>query len=186
MATMRFVIRDGVENDVAACLRLDHSYETDTVWQMHIQQEEPNHWTMRFKGERLPRTLEIPHPPDESRLLAALPTDQCFLVATQKSEDDSEILGYLTLFNDAAHGIGLIRDLAVSRPYRRREIGTRLVNVARRWAKEHNLTRLMIETQTKNYPAIQFCQDTGFTFCGFNDRYFPNQDIAVFFCQSVR
>jgi GNAT superfamily N-acetyltransferase len=184
MATMRFVIRDGVENDVAACLRLDHSYETDAVWQMHIHQEEPNHWTMGFKGERLPRTLEISHLPDESRLRDALPPDQCFLVATQKP--DEEILGYLTLFNDTAHGIGLIRDLVVSRPYRRHEIGTRLVNVARRWTKEHNLTRLMIQTQTKNYPAIQFCQATGFTFCGFNDRYFPNQDIAVFFCQSVR
>jgi ribosomal protein S18 acetylase RimI-like enzyme len=74
----------------------------------------------------------------------------------------------------------------VSRPYRRRQIALRLTKAAATWAREHDLSRLMIETQTKNFPGIRFCEAAGFTFCGFNDRYFPNRDIAVFFCQSVR
>lgn len=80
----------------------------------------------------------------------------------------------------------MIHQIVVSSAYRRRGIASRLVNVARQWAKEHQLNRLMIETQTKNFPLINFCQNNGFAFCGFNDRYFPNQDIAVFFSTSLR
>jgi hypothetical protein len=39
--------------------------------------------------------------------------------------------------------------------------------------------------QTKNYPAISFCQKHGMTFCGFNDRHFANQDIALFFALAL-
>ncbi len=181
--TLNFLIRDGLDADIDACLRLDHVYETDSVWQMHIRQEDG--WMLQFKKERLPRTLAIEYPAGDDRIRAALPADQCFLVATRREEEE-EILGYLTMHSDAIHRIGMIYDIVVSRPYRRNTIASRLVKVAARWAKEHNLTRLMVETQTTNYPAIEFCQATGFTFCGFNDRYFPNQDIAVFFSQSLR
>jgi GNAT superfamily N-acetyltransferase len=96
------------------------------------------------------------------------------------------MLGYLGMYNDSVRQFGLIHDLMVSLPFRRRGIGSRLVHVARQWAREHGLARLLIETQTKNYPGIAFCQQQGFTFCGFNDRYFANQDIAVFFSLSLR
>jgi hypothetical protein len=39
--------------------------------------------------------------------------------------------------------------------------------------------------QTKNYPAIQFARAQGFVFCGFNDHYYMNQDIALFFGRGV-
>jgi ribosomal protein S18 acetylase RimI-like enzyme len=44
----------------------------------------------------------------------------------------------------------------------------------------------MLETQTKNHPAICFYRKHGFVFCGFNDRYYTNQDIALFFAQNLR
>jgi GNAT superfamily N-acetyltransferase len=183
-SSIHFLIRDGLETDIQACSALDHSYETDLVWQMQIHSEEGQQWEILFKRERLPRMMTDSMSVDETRLRAALPAEHCFLVATQK--DSPEILGYLAMYNDRIHRIGQIHDLVVSRPYRRHGIGTRLVNVARQWAKEHGLTRLMLETQTKNYPGIAFCQGNSFTFCGFNDRYFYNQDIAVFFSSSLR
>lgn len=183
-ATLNFLIRDGLETDIESCLALDHTYETDYVWQMHIHGEEGQQWEILFKRERLPRTMPITLTPDEKRLQAALPPEQCFLIATKR--DEPEILGYLAMYNDHVHHFGLIHDLLISLPYRRYGIGTRLVNAARQWAKEHGLTRIIIETQTKNYPGIAFCQQAGFTFCGFNDRYFQNQDIAVFFSLSLR
>jgi GNAT superfamily N-acetyltransferase len=182
--TLNFLIRDGLETDIEACLFLDHTYETDFVWQMHIHGDEGQQWEILFKRERLPRTMMITLTPDETRLNTSLPTDQCFLVATKR--DEPEVLGYLAMYYDKAHSFGLIHDLLVSRPFRRHGIGSRLINVTRQWAKEHQLTRLLIETQTKNYPGISFCQHAGFTFCGFNDRYFANQDIAVFFSMSLR
>jgi hypothetical protein len=58
--------------------------------------------------------------------------------------------------------------------------------VARKWAMEQNLVRITVETQTKNYPCIKLCQKAGLEFCGFNDQYFQNKDIALLFSQSLR
>ena len=82
--------------------------------------------------------------------------------------------------------VGWIADFAVARPNRRQGVGTALLAAAGRWAQEHGLLRLMIETPSKNYPAICFCLKRGFTFCGYNDRYYANQDIALFFEQNLR
>ncbi|HEX2905422.1 MAG TPA: GNAT family N-acetyltransferase [Phototrophicaceae bacterium] len=177
------IIRDALESDLTTCLELDHTYDTDYVWQMAVN-EAPGQWQITFKTEHLPRTLETECPANEHRLRLALPPDQCFLVVASKDSDD--ILAYLTMRSDPAYQLALIQDLVVARAYRRRRIGTRLVNVARQWAKEHHLSRLTAEVQTRNYPAISFYKQTGFTFCGFNDQYLPNQDIAVFFSQSFR
>jgi len=179
---MSFLIRDGLESDIAACLQLDHHYETDLVWQMTVD-EKPGHWQIGFLNQHLPRTLETEYIANERRLRLALPTEQCFLVAVTR--ETSEPLGYLTMRNDPVYGIARIHDLVVSLPYRRQHIGTRLLTIARQWAKERGLNRLMIEAATQNFPAIVFAQQNGFTFSGYNDHYFPNQDIAVFFSQSL-
>jgi GNAT superfamily N-acetyltransferase len=178
-----FLIRDGLESDIAACLEINHTYETDTVWQMQIAQE-VGRWQVTFKTERLPRTMEVIYSSSEHRLSVSLADDQCFLVAGER--DNSEILGYLSMRREPSRRVGWIQDLVVDREYRRAGIGSRLLRVARSWAVEHDLTRLMVETQTKNYPSINFCTATGFSFCGYNDRYLDNQDIAVFFGQSLR
>lgn len=183
-ASIPFLIRDGLETDIVACSALDHAYETDIVWQMQIHSDEGQQWEILFKPERLPRTMTETLATDGARLRSALPPEHCFLIATHK--DSSEVLGYLAMYNDQIHRIGQVHDLVVSRPFRRHGIGSRLVKVARQWAKEHGLSRLMLETQTKNYPGIAFCQENGFAFCGFNDRYFINQDIAIFFSASLR
>ncbi len=181
--TLGFLIRDGLSIDIPDCLALDHLYKTDYVWQMNIA-EESGGWRVGFKTERLPRLMEIDYPSDENRLQSVLPAEHCFLVAI--SRDQSEIMGYLAMRNNPVYSIAQVHDLVVSRPYRGKRIATRLLNVARQWARERHLVRITIEVQTKNHPAILFCQQAGLEFCGFNDHYFPNQDIAVFFSQSLR
>ncbi|MDZ4763859.1 MAG: GNAT family N-acetyltransferase [Chloroflexota bacterium] len=186
--SQRFVIRDGTAGDLPACVALDHTVETDVVLQMKIYQPETNQWEITLREERLPRKIEIAFTANERRLRAALSADQCFLIAASSTTDalPSMLFGYLTLRPEPLEGVGMITDIVVARPYRRSGIGARLLNVARRWAKEHDLTRLMLPVQTKNAPGVRFCQASGFSFCGFNDRHYPNQDIAVFFTQSVR
>src|SRR5262249_26783239 len=158
-------------------------YETEFVWQMNIE-ERTGQWTITFNKQRLPRTLEATYSSDEHRLRLALPREHCFLVAVAK--DTPDILGYMTMRQEPVYGVAWIQDVVVSYPYRRRRIGTRLVNIARQWAQEHDLVQIISENNTQNYPGIAFCQQLGFKFCGFNDQYFPNQDIAVFFSQSLR
>lgn len=178
-----YLIRDGLLTDIPQCLALQHEYQTDHVWQMRFQRTDDGYQVF-FQTERLPRAVEIQYEADENRLKLMAVPDQCFLVAAYK--DTSEILGYLVMWNDRAHGIGCVQDIVVDQPVRRFKIGTHLLKIARQWAQEHQLVQLLIETQTKNYPAIQFCQSAGLTFCGFNDQYFSNRDIAVFFGQSIR
>jgi ribosomal protein S18 acetylase RimI-like enzyme len=180
--SLSFLIRDGLESDIPACLQLDHHYETNLVWQMTVD-EKPGHWQIGFLNQHLPRTLETEYYPSPERLRLGRPSDQCFLVAVTR--EANEPLGYLTMRNDPIYSIARIHDLVVSLPYRRQHIGTRLLSIARQWAKEHGLTSLMIEVATQNYPGIVFAQQSGFRFCGYNDHYFANQDIAVFFSQSL-
>ncbi len=179
-----FVIRDGLESDIPACLALESSYETEYVWQVSFQQEAGLRRVL-FKTEHLPRIMTVAYPISERRLHLALDSAVCFLVAADRDDPDT-IFGYLTMRQDPTHQIGMVQDIVVSLPFRRRRIGTRLLKVARQWALENEMTKLMIETQTKNNPAMLFAQNAGFTFCGFNDRYFANQDIAVFFAQALR
>ena len=81
---------------------------------------------------------------------------------------------------------GVIADFAVDRLARRRGVGTALLGSARDWATRSGLQRLIIETQSKNFPAIRFCQHNGFTYCGYNDQYYVSQDIALFFGMKLR
>jgi GNAT superfamily N-acetyltransferase len=213
--SLSLIIRDGIADDIAACLALDHSYQTDHVWQLQILSEENQRWQLELRRERLPRMLTELFAANGERVRSALPSDQCFLVAanrvayaahTPASFDETsdaldeetvpampsvtatqdEVIGYLTLWRDGAYRMGWIRDLVIARPYRRHQLGSRLLNVARTWARDHKLTRLMLAIPSKNDPAITLALRNGFTFCGYNDRYFPNQDIAMFFGQAIR
>ena len=49
-----YVIRDGLESDVDTCLALDHSYQTERVWQMSMRSD-LDQYEISFKTERLPR-----------------------------------------------------------------------------------------------------------------------------------
>lgn len=178
-----FLIRDGLLDDIEACLALDHQNSTDYVWQMNIQQS-VGQWQAMFKTERLPRAMQVTHQADAARLRLALADEHCFVVAVDR--ESTAMLAYLTMRSDPVHHIALVQDLVVDTRCRRAKLGSRLLNVARQWAREHDHVRLTCETQTKNYPSIQFCQANGMVFCGFNDRYLANGDIAVFFSQSLR
>lgn len=178
-----FLIRDALESDLDPCLELDHRYSSDYVWQMSID-ETTGQQQITFKTQRLPRTLETEYKTNLERLKLALPPEQCFLVVIARS--DQAPLGYLTMRHDEAYHTGLIQDIVVSEPFRRRQIGTRLLGAARQWAKEHHINQLTVECTTQNHPGILFCQKAGFAFCGYNDRYFPDHDIAIFFSQALR
>ena len=184
MPEFSLLIRDGIASDIEACLALDHTYESDAVWQMSLQPDVSG-WHITFRSERLPRTIHATYAPHKARLERALSEDQCLLVATTR-EETPQLIGYVTLHYQSAEGIALMQDVVVTRPYRGVGIGTRLVNVARRWANEKSARMFMMEVQTRNMPGIQFCQSMGLTFCGFNDHYFPHHEIAVFFAQSLR
>ena len=183
MSAINFLIRDALADDLESCLALDHSYETETVWQMTIQSES-NGWRVSFRPERLPRPIEVQYPISSALLERVLYAQQGFFIACAK--DSPTILGYALASYDTILQHANVHSVVVSRPFRGHKIGTRLLNVVKRWAQEQTAQTLYAITQTKNMPAILFCQRGGLSFCGYNDQYFDNGDIAVSFAQSLR
>jgi len=174
------IIRPAELTDLKACLEIAHSYVTDHVWQME-ESEGKGQVTVIFRTARLPRSMRVSYPKDYDNLLASWRRGECFLVA----EEDGVVRGYLDMSVQSWHLTAWVDNLAVAQDHRRQGIGTTLLKKAAEWARQRGLGRLMLEIQTKNYPAICFCQKNGLAFCGFNDRYYTNQDIALFFARSI-
>lgn len=178
------LLRAAVQADMEACLALDADSQTDHVWQMDERQENGG-WVVRFQTVRLPRVMYVSYPRSRDDLLSAWEDGATVLVTADRREEESEppprILAYCQLDACTWQGAGWISHLVVDRPHRRRGIATAMLRASVLWARKEGLSRLLIGVQTKNYPAICFLEKNGFVFCGFNDRYYINRDIALFY-----
>jgi GNAT superfamily N-acetyltransferase len=174
-------VRPATLADLNACLLLDHSSVTDHVWQMKVEETE-SQVSVTFHTVRLPRRMRADYPRDLEQLVEDWQRGEGFLVA----EVDGEVRGYIDLLARPWQRMGWVAHMAVDRAHRRQGVGRALVRHARIWAREHSLHMILAEATTKNYPALCFYQNLGFQFCGFNDHYYTNQDIALFFAQILR
>jgi ribosomal protein S18 acetylase RimI-like enzyme len=175
------IVRPATLTDLNACLSLEHVCVTDHVWQMKVDEAE-SEVTVAFQTMRLPRTMQAEYPRNLDQLTEDWERGEGFLVA----EVDDEVRGYVDILARPWQRMGWVANLAVDRAHRRQGIGTALMRRARQWAREQHLRRILVEATTKNYPALCFYQKLGFRFCGFNDHYYTNQDIALFFVQELR
>lgn len=184
MSTLKrnqFVVRQAQSDaDFAACSQLDHTCTTSHVWQVDLR-EESDETSVRFRVAHLPREVRVTYPRDRQTLLHSWQTRDCFLVATA----DDVILGYVNMRVDGPSARGWIHDLVVDQRVRRRKIGSALLEQALRWSRMHNIEYVTLDLQTKNYPALCFVRAHGFAFCGFNDHYYANRDIALFFGRAI-
>lgn len=174
-------VRSATPSDYEVCLTLDHTCSTEYVWQMALTTQSES-FDLTFRPARLPRSMKVLYPRSGEALLQSWRLHASFLVA----EWGGEVVGYANVREEFSQEAAWLADLVVDQSHRLRGIGTILLRAVRQWAIEHDLRRLIVETQTKNYPAIQFLRKRGLVFCGYNDLYYPNQDIAIFFGQILR
>jgi ribosomal protein S18 acetylase RimI-like enzyme len=167
--------------DLHACVAIDASFVTDHVWQMEGA-EGDEAVSVTFRTVRLPRAMKVSYPRDSDSLLEDWRKGECFLVA----DIEGEVVGYLDMTVHTWNMTGWVNNLVITKRQRRQGLGTALLRSAIRWGQDHGLWKIVGETQTKNYPAIRFYQKNAFHFCGYNDRYYVNQDIALFFVQTLR
>lgn len=160
--------------------RIDHSYHTDFVWQMEINSDEKE-ISIRFKEVKLPRSMRVSYPHDLDNFSNRLQGYDLTLVAHK----DGEPVGYAAVSADSSKILGMVSDIAVLRRLRRQGIGSSLILAVQTWLAQKGYTQIQLEMQSKNYPAINMANKLGFEFCGFSDRYYPNQDIAIFFGRRV-
>ncbi len=162
--------------DLNVLVDMDHSYHTDYVWQMDIQTEEAE-VSVRFREVRLPRSMRVEYPRDPEHLVDDWNTRPGLLVA----EKNEETIGYISMTENLAQPVVAINDLVVLRRFRRQGVGTAMIQAGQTWAAQQGARQMILEMQSKNYPAICLANKLGFEFCGYSDRYFVNQDIALFF-----
>ncbi|MBN1583327.1 MAG: GNAT family N-acetyltransferase [Anaerolineae bacterium] len=190
------LIRPATLIDLNACLALNADSQTDHVWQMEQRSETHGGIFIRFQPVRLPRVMYVTYPRQRDDLVSCWKDDSMVLVASDKQvseqadalevngideHDLAKVFGYCQLDAQLWQRTGWISHLVVDRPFRRQGIGTALLKASIAWGRDLKLKKLMIAVQTKNHPAISFCEKFNFTFCGFNDHYFVNRDIALFF-----
>ncbi|HNT75978.1 MAG TPA: GNAT family N-acetyltransferase [Anaerolineae bacterium] len=174
-------IRVSREKDFKACLELDLSYETEFAWQMEEVASE-GEWGARFREVRLPRRQRItPLLVSEQRAPAWERCDGFFVAAEQR-----KILGYITLQLELACQQARIVDLGVGEGHRRQGVGTALLQQGIEWCLRHNVPQAIFACSLKAQPAISFALKHHFTFCGYQDAYWPEQTAALFFRRRLR
>src|SRR5260370_16265860 len=102
MATTQITVRTATSDDLAACLQLDLSYETDYVWQMDVR-DEAGAIAVNFQTVRLPRLMRVVYPREPEALTQSWQkreaTDDCLLVG----EVAGVGRGYLIMRPDMSH-----------------------------------------------------------------------------------
>jgi GNAT superfamily N-acetyltransferase len=174
-------IRPAVASDILPLTELDHSFATEHVWQMEFHHDrEQGQINVNFRKVRLPRSVryEVPRPArsliDDWQQLSGL------LVATL----EEQAIGYTSLMLDQVTGAVWVADLVVDKLLRRQGIGSTLLLAAADWASTKNSHDIVLEIQPRNAPAVQMALKLGFEFCGYNDFYYPGNEIGFFFRRS--
>ena len=170
--------------DLPALLALEHSYNTEFVWQMEVQEGDQEIGVI-FRERKLPRIVRHTYHRDYRRVLEGWKENWGVLVAVLGDSPQNAPVGYAAFQHGSEPHIALVKDLAVSTPYRKQGIGTALMLSAEDWALEHGCRRLLIELPSKNVPAIRLAKKIGFDFCGFSDQHYANKDIALLFGKSL-
>lgn len=174
-------IRHAVSTDIPALMAMDHNYRTDHVWQMALNPS-PSETSIAFREVRLPRLMQVEYPRDPGRLADEWTHAAQILVA----EANQTYFGYLVLDHGTAPATGWVTDLVVESAHRRQGVATSLLGAARRWCIEQGLVRITPEMQSKNYPSLRLARKLGFVLSGYHDRYYPDEEIALFFTLNLR
>jgi len=174
-------VRPAIASDIPTLISLDHNYTTEYAWQMVFQSEHGEGQLINFRRIRLPRPVRVEYPRSPRSLSKDWDQHSGILVAFFKKQ----AIGYASLLLNKLPSTTWITDLVVARSLRRQGIGSALILASLKWAANTGSNYLVFEMQPKNFPAIQLAQKLGFEFCGFNDIYYPNHEIAIFFRKSI-
>lgn len=177
-------VRFATSHDILACLRLDVSFDTRRVWQLDLR-ESREQISALLRTTTLPRELRLEYPAPGNALLMHWQRGYCVLVA-EDVEGDGSIVGYADIGPEPDVQTAWLWHLVVDRHRRGQGAGAALLRAAMQWSSDHQLHRFMAPLQTQNDPGVRFLQRHGFAFCGFNDRYFDNGSVALFFGRELR
>jgi len=176
-----FEIRPAVASDLPRIMSLDHSSLSDYVWQLELRRE-AGQTSASFREVRLPRSIEVRYPRNSALLADEWMRRDLVLVALQ----DGIPIGYLCAIEERTLAVACVTDIVVAPAQRRKGAASALLTATQTWALERGVHRLILEMQSKNHGCIRLAQKFGHDFCGYNDQYYPTQDVALFFGRAIK
>jgi GNAT superfamily N-acetyltransferase len=176
-----FEIRPASVADIPRLIVLDHSCQSDYVWQLELRRE-ASQVVAGFREVRLPRSIEVKYPRNPSTLSDEWMRRDVAMVAV----DAGSPIGYICATVEYASAVAWVTDLVVSPLQRRKGAASALLTATQTWASERGVRRLILEMQSKNQAYIRLAQKFGYEFCGYNDQYYQTQDVALFFGRATK
>jgi len=174
-------IRRPTLHDLNECAKLDATFTTQKVWQMHLQSD-AGRFQVQFNLVHLPRPMTVSTAPEDRDMTKAWQRGDGIYAARRSNT----ILGYIHLTTRPQEKIGTIRRHVVTPEFRQQGVGAALLQRAIEWGRERHLHSFEIALSTKNHPAIDFYLNHGFVFTGFSERLWGKQEIAMTFSRVVR
>ncbi len=173
-------IRPAVATDLPRLMGMDHSCTSDYVWQVDLRRE-AGQVSVNLREVRLPRAVQVLYPRNPFTL-----ADEWQYRSAMLTVATPEPSAYICINAQSAAEVVWVTDLVVTPEWRKRGVGTALLKAAEIWALERNSRILFFETTAKNHPAIRLAQKFGLEFCGYNDHYYANHDVALFFGRTLK
>lgn len=171
-----FEIRPAIATDISHLMAIEHSCMSDYVWQLELRRE-PGQVTANFREVRLPRSISVPYP----RKPSSLGDEWTHRGAVRVAIHENMPIGYICVKEEQTSAIAWVTDIVVAPDHRRKGAASALLAAAQAWASGRSVRRLILEMQSKNQACIHLAQKFGYEFCGYNDQYYPTQDVALFF-----
>ncbi|MEA3327132.1 MAG: GNAT family N-acetyltransferase [Chloroflexota bacterium] len=174
-------IRSANPNDFEDLTAFEHGYYSEYVWQMSLDVSAEKS-QVEFRRRHLPRRVFVSYPRKRTAIFNDFDSAEAFLIA----ELNERPVGYLKIEAQKDSDIARVSDLVISAPMRRQGIASGLLYAAMDLMTHRCFHTLVLEMQSKNDPAIKMATKLGFTFCGFRDHFFPNQELALFYSRFTR
>lgn len=177
-------LRQAELEDLPGCAALSSAVSSSHVWQLTLTRDPTatlatSEWTVALRCLRLPRTVTISLPGEPLDALWAR------AAAVFVAAHDQQIGGFIVLTAADERPAAVIARLVVAPPLRRRGIGSALVRVAAQWASGEGLSSLHGHCSARNHPAVAFYTRSGFNFSGYDEAYYPRNEIALFWQRNV-
>jgi GNAT superfamily N-acetyltransferase len=170
-------------DDAPALHELDYSFETDRIYTLHVRDRmlEYDTGALSIDGpalsfELMVTTVDLPIYRDFREDQHTLEDVRRRLSASEGGYvalADGKVAGGILLNLDEARALARIEDLIVGRQYRRYGVGSLLLSCAFDWARKRGCRAIVLETQSSNYPAIQFYLRNGLQIWSINQHFYP-------------
>ncbi|MBT2218071.1 GNAT family N-acetyltransferase [Virgibacillus dakarensis] len=102
----------------------------------------------------------------------SLPQLECYIAELHDDE-----VGVISFNHEKWNNVLRIWDIHVEKSMQKKGIGSRLIEFAKKRGKEMGVRAVVLETQTSNFPAIQFYRKHGFKLTGFDVLTYSNNDV---------